>query len=77
MVEAFVDATMNRADFSIALCARSRNSALITPEMLRGANGAHEFNSSKAIRELDYAPTPLRDSLEKCYRWYREAGMLP
>lgn len=36
--------------------------------MLRGANGAHEFDSSKAIRELDYAQTPRRDSIEKCYR---------
>jgi dihydroflavonol-4-reductase len=50
---------------------------MLTPEMLRVANGTYRYDSSKAIRELDYAQTPLRVSLEKAYRWYRDAGLLP
>jgi dihydroflavonol-4-reductase len=50
---------------------------LLTPEMLRAAQGIYRVDSSKAIRELGYAQTPLRVSIEKSYRWYRDSGLLP
>jgi dihydroflavonol-4-reductase len=31
-------------------------------------------DSSKAARELDFHPGPVRDALERAVRWYREHG---
>jgi nucleoside-diphosphate-sugar epimerase len=31
-------------------------------------------DSSKAMRELDYDPTPVRAALERAITWYRENG---
>jgi len=32
------------------------------------------LNNSKAINELGYTPTPVRETLIKSIRWYRENG---
>ena len=35
------------------------------------------YSSARAVRELGYPQTPLRQTLEKTYRWYVENGHLP
>jgi dihydroflavonol-4-reductase len=48
----------------------------ITPELMRVAQRSRQYSSERAIRELGYPQTPLRQTLEKTYRWYRENGYL-
>ena len=55
----------------------TRQEPPITPELLRVASHSRHYLSDKAIRELGYPQTPLRTTLEKTYRWYKENGYLP
>jgi len=48
----------------------------ITPELIRVARRSRHYSSARAIRELGYPQTPLRTTLKKTYRWYRENGYL-
>jgi dihydroflavonol-4-reductase len=48
----------------------------LTPELIRMARLSRKYTSEKAKRELGYPQTPLRESLEKTFRWYRENGYL-
>ena len=54
----------------------TRKEPPITPEIVRLMQHARRYSSEKAIRELDYPQTPLRESLEKCFRWYKDNGYL-
>ena len=59
-----------------ALSLLSRREPAVTPEVVRILGLGRAYSSALAIRDLGYPQTPLRISLEKTYRWYREHGML-
>jgi hypothetical protein len=40
----------------------------------RYASLTHFFDNSKSVRELGVPVTPLRETIEKSVRWYRENG---
>ncbi len=46
----------------------------VTGEQIRIMGIACYYDSSKAVRELSFALLPLRDAVEKAYRWYLEHG---
>ena len=48
---------------------RARNPALIEVTTRN-----RKYRSDKAIRELGYAPSPLAQGVEDCWRWYRDRG---
>jgi nucleoside-diphosphate-sugar epimerase len=48
----------------------------ITPEGADILASEAVFDCSKAMRELGYRPTPLREILEDCHRWMVAAGLL-
>jgi dihydroflavonol-4-reductase len=48
----------------------------ITPELMRVARRSRHYSSERAVRELGYPQTPLRETLEKTYRWYKDNGYL-
>ncbi len=48
----------------------------ITPELMRVARHSRHYSSQRAIRELSYPQTPLRRTLEKTWRWYKDNGYL-
>jgi dihydroflavonol-4-reductase len=50
----------------------TRKQPPITPEMMWIAACRRAYTSKRAIAELGYPQTPLRVSLERAYRWYRE-----
>lgn len=54
----------------------TRREPPLTPELLRVARHARHYSSERAIRELGYPQTPLYQTLEKTYRWYRDHGYL-
>lgn len=54
----------------------TRREPPLTPELMRVARRSRHYSSARAIRELGYPQTPLRLTLEKTYRWYRENGYL-
>ena len=54
----------------------TRREPPITPELMRVARRSRHYSSARAIGELGYPQTPLRVTLEKTYRWYRENGYL-
>ncbi len=54
----------------------TRQEPPLTPELLRVARRSRHYSSERAIRELGYPQTPLRQTLEKTYRWYRDNGYL-
>jgi len=62
------------ATYGISLV--TRREPPLTPELVRVARFARYYSSARAIRELGYPQTPLRVTLEKTYRWYRENGYL-
>jgi len=47
-----------------------------TPEKVKIAMRGEGFDSSKAVRELDFPQTPAREALRKAVDWYREHGYL-
>lgn len=47
----------------------------ITSNAAYMAVSEYYFSSEKAVRELDYKIVPLRESVEKCYKWYVEHGI--
>ncbi len=49
----------------------------LTPELVRVRRLVGTYSSERAIRELGYPQTPLRQTLEKSYRWCVEKGHLP
>jgi dihydroflavonol-4-reductase len=59
-----------------ALSVLTRKEPDITPELMRVARRTRRYSSERAIRELAYPQTPLRVTLEKTYRWYRDNGYL-
>ena len=61
---------------SYAVSLLTRREPDITPELMRVAQRSRHYSSERAIRELGYPQTPLRETLEKTYRWYRENGYL-
>jgi dihydroflavonol-4-reductase len=44
---------------------------------MRVFGGHHQFDDSKARRDLGYQPRSLRAAIEECLQWYREHGFLP
>ena len=48
----------------------------ITPEGAEILVAECTFDCSKAIRELDYRPAPLREILEDCHSWMVAEGLL-
>jgi dihydroflavonol-4-reductase len=48
----------------------------LTPELVRMGRYSRCYSCARAIRELGYPQTPLPQTLEKTYRWYREHGYL-
>jgi dihydroflavonol-4-reductase len=48
-----------------------------TPEAVRVGRVHSYYDSSKARRELGYAPGPLRAAVEKAVAWYRVNGYAP
>lgn len=55
----------------------TRKEPPLTPELVRMTRHTRHYTSECAIRELGYPQTPLRQTLEKTYRWYVEHGYLP
>ena len=49
---------------------------IVSGEQLRLMGRRLYYDSSKAIRELEYPMLPLRGAVEKAYRWYAEHGYL-
>ncbi len=49
---------------------------IVTGEQLRLDACNVFYDSSKAVRELDYPLLPFRGAAERAYRWYREHGYL-
>ena len=66
--------TIAWAHYGVSLI--TRKEPTITPEIVRMTQFARTLSSEKAIRELGYPQTPLRESLEKTYRWYKDNGYL-
>jgi len=62
------------AAYSVSLLTRKEPD--FTPELMRVARRSRRYSSERAIRELGYPQTPLRATLEKTYRWYRDHGYL-
>lgn len=54
----------------------TRREPALTPELLRMARFSRYYSSERARRELGYPQTPLRQTLEKTYRWYCDHGYL-
>jgi dihydroflavonol-4-reductase len=48
-----------------------------TPDAVRVGRLHSYYNSSKAQRELGYAPRPVKDALKKAVDWYRHNGYAP
>jgi len=61
---------------SYALSLLTRKEPDVTPELMRLARHNRHYSSERAIRELGYPQTPLRQMLEKTYRWYKDNGYL-
>jgi dihydroflavonol-4-reductase len=49
---------------------------LVTRDHLKMARKKMFFSSAKAMRELGYAPRPVRVAVEDAVAWFRAAGML-
>ncbi len=49
----------------------------LTPELNRVRRLVGTYSSARAVGELGYPQTPLRQTLKKTYRWYVENGHLP
>jgi dihydroflavonol-4-reductase len=54
----------------------TRREPTVTPELVRMTAQRRVYSSRRAIAELGYPQTPLRDSLERAFEWYRGRGML-
>ena len=54
----------------------TRREPPLNPELVRMARYNRFYSSERAIRELGYPQTPLRVTLEKTYRWYRDHSYL-
>jgi dihydroflavonol-4-reductase len=52
----------------------SRRAPVVTPKAARYAGDTHFFDNTKARRELGLPVTPLRESIDKSVRWFREHG---
>ncbi|MFQ5724562.1 MAG: SDR family oxidoreductase [Terriglobia bacterium] len=55
----------------------TRRDPALTPDLVQVRRLVGTYSSARAIRELGYPQTPLRQTLEKTYRWYVENGYLP
>jgi dihydroflavonol-4-reductase len=51
-------------------------SPVVSGEQIRMAGLKVFYDTSKAVRELDYPLLPFRGAVEKTYRWYRQHGYL-
>lgn len=63
-----------RAAYAVSLI--TRREPAVTPELVRMTAQRRVYSSRRAIEELGYPQTPLRTSLERAFRWYREHGRL-
>jgi dihydroflavonol-4-reductase len=52
----------------------TRQAPVVTPKAARYAMDTHFFDNTKARRELGLPVTPLRESIVKSVRWFREHG---
>ena len=48
-----------------------------TPDKVRLSRQKEYYDSSKAVRELGFRPTPAREALRKAVAWYRAHGYAP
>jgi len=48
----------------------------VEPYRMRVFGGAYYFDSTKAVRELGYAYSPLEQMLRECADWYRRNGYI-
>jgi Nucleoside-diphosphate-sugar epimerases len=54
----------------------SQRPPILSGEQIRFSGFDLFFDSSKAVRELNYPLMPFRGAVEKAYRWYKENGYL-
>ncbi|OFV84050.1 MAG: hypothetical protein A2620_03975 [Acidobacteria bacterium RIFCSPHIGHO2_01_FULL_67_28] len=54
----------------------TRREPALTPELVTVRRLVGTYSSARALRELGFPQTPLRQTLEKTYRWYVENGFL-
>jgi len=66
---AYVDVTLARLN--------PRHVPAATPDKVRLSRQKEYYDSSKAVRELGFAPTPAREALRKAVAWYRAHGYAP
>ena len=48
----------------------------LSAAQVKTASSYAYFDSSKAIRELDYKQTPIRTTMEKAVNWFKENGYI-
>jgi dihydroflavonol-4-reductase len=58
------------------VAAITRRQPWVTRELLAGSDLKYHFSCRKAQTELGYEFIPLRDAVEKTYRWYKEHNMM-
>jgi len=66
---AYVDVALTRLN--------RRHVPAATPDKVRLARQKEYYDSSKAVRELGFRPTPARQALRKSVAWYRAHGYAP
>lgn len=49
---------------------------VVSGEQIRLSAGTYYFDSSKAVRELNYPLIPFQETVDKTCRWFRENGYL-
>lgn len=64
------------ARFQVAAASLRRREPQMTPLLVEISSRNRRYHSSKAMRELGYAPRPLETGIEACARWYRDQGLL-
>ena len=58
------------------MAAITRQPPVVTPSIARMNRMYWYFDSSKAVRELGFPQTPVRDTVEKAVNWFRQAGFI-
>jgi dihydroflavonol-4-reductase len=52
----------------------SKKPPIVTPAMVRSFSQYWYFDCSKAVKELGFLQTPIRNTIEKAVNWFRENG---
>jgi dihydroflavonol-4-reductase len=69
--------TLSPAAYAVDMINRLRlGPPVVSGEQIRMAGLKVFYDTTKAVRELDYPLLPFREAVEKTYRWYRENGYL-